>query len=207
MIPLFLDLETIPLGPPEFAARMAAKKPGLHPLLSRIVVIGCAVDEREVLILGPSAAEHLDAPDILEAQVLKAFWGSVTGGEWLRPGESGLPSRPQLVTYNGLRFDVPMLMLRSRLHGIKQPYRWGTNPWRNEEEGHTDLMRVLSPGDNTFISLPDAAEALGIAVPADHGTGAETALWWEAGDFERIRRKCREDVLLLRELWGRVGQR
>src|SRR3990172_1820052 len=72
--------------------------------------------------------------------------------------------RPDLVTYNGRSFDLPVLALRSLRHGV--PMSWyyqGRVRHRYSEEGHIDLCDMLSDhGAARSMSLDAAARLIGL---------------------------------------------
>jgi len=112
---------------------------------------------------------------------------------------------PDLVSWNGSGFDLPVLHYRSLLHGIPAPRYWETGDgdpafrynnylgrfhWR-----HTDLMDVLSGYQNRGrAGLASIATLL--SLPGKLGMSGEQV--WEnyrAGDLEGIRNYCETDVL------------
>ncbi len=112
---------------------------------------------------------------------------------------------PQLVSWNGRGFDLPVLHYRALLHGIPAPRYWETGAddqafrWNNYlsryHERHTDLMDVLAGYEYRAVaSLQDISLLLGL--PGKMGmSGARV---WEAfqdGDRASIRNYCETDVL------------
>ena len=112
---------------------------------------------------------------------------------------------PELVSWNGQGFDLPVLHYRALLHGINAERYWETGDsdrefrynnylsrfhWR-----HMDLMDVLSgfhPGARA--SLDNTATLLGL--PGKLGMSGDKV--WEkylAGELTAIRNYCETDVL------------
>lgn len=112
---------------------------------------------------------------------------------------------PDLVSWNGGGFDLPVLHYRALKHGIVARRYWETGhgdssfKWNNYlsrfHERHTDLMDVLSGYQpRAKASLMDMAYLLGL--PGKLGfSGAEVWPAYAAGDLEGIRRYCETDVL------------
>lgn len=112
---------------------------------------------------------------------------------------------PDLVSWNGAGFDLPVLHYRAMKHGIAAPRYWesGDNDrdfrynnylsryhWR-----HTDLMDVLSAFQpRARVSLDQAATLLGF--PGKLGMSGDK-VWptFLAGDLKAIRDYCETDVL------------
>jgi len=108
---------------------------------------------------------------------------------------------PQLVSFNGRGFDVPVLKYRAMVHGLSCP-RWFTegDKWNNYDtryssEYHCDLMEVLSDfGASARCSMDEVAAVL--HVPGKLETAGDNVReMFEAGQVEAIRDYCETDVL------------
>jgi hypothetical protein len=103
--------------------------------------------------------------------------------------------QPDLVTYNGRSFDLPVLALRSLRHGV--PMAWyykGRVRHRYTEEGHLDLCDMLSDhGAARSMSLDSVARLIGL--PGKIGVdGSQVEGLWKAGQLELIKSYCLADV-------------
>jgi 3'-5' exonuclease len=111
---------------------------------------------------------------------------------------------PDLVSWNGSGFDLPVLTYRALLHNVRAPRFWETGDedsafrynnylsryhWR-----HTDLMDVLAGYQNRGrVSLANMALLLGF--PGKLGfDGSKVWDAWQEGDVLGIRRYCETDV-------------
>jgi 3'-5' exonuclease len=120
---------------------------------------------------------------------------------------------PDLISWNGAGFDLPVLHYRSLLHGIRAPRYWETGDedqsfrynnylgrfhWR-----HTDLMDVLSGYQGRGrASLSDIAALLGF--PGKLGfDGSQVWDRYLGGDLTGIRNYCETDVLNTWLVWLR----
>nr|VFJ98917.1 MAG: hypothetical protein BECKH772A_GA0070896_101499 [Candidatus Kentron sp. H]VFJ99160.1 MAG: hypothetical protein BECKH772B_GA0070898_101519 [Candidatus Kentron sp. H]VFK03806.1 MAG: hypothetical protein BECKH772C_GA0070978_101463 [Candidatus Kentron sp. H] len=114
-------------------------------------------------------------------------------------------SSPVLVSWNGGRFDLPVLHYRSLLHGVSAPRYWDMGEfdknlrWNNYlnrfHYRHTDLMDVLS-GYQMRAAVPLDGMAGLLGFPGK--LGMDGAKVWEkylAGDVKAIRNYCETDVL------------
>ena len=112
---------------------------------------------------------------------------------------------PDLVSWNGSGFDLPVLNYRALLWGVQAPRFWETGEGESEFRynnylqrfhwRHTDLMDVLSGfSSRNRVSLANMACLL--KLPGKLGFGGDQV--WEAyqrGDLVGIRRYCETDVL------------
>ena len=104
--------------------------------------------------------------------------------------------RPQIVTWNGRGFDMPVLLLRTMALGLTWPwyYRERDYRYRYSEEGHLDLCDFLSDhGAARMTSLDGAARLIGL--PGKDGVdGSQVEGLYHAGQIEALRRYCLNDV-------------
>lgn len=112
---------------------------------------------------------------------------------------------PDLVSWNGSGFDLPVLHYRSLLHGLQAPRYWETGEHENSFRfnnylsrfhwRHLDLMDVLSAWQGrSRASLNDIATMLGF--PGKLGFSGDMV--WDhflRGDVTAIRNYCETDVL------------
>jgi predicted PolB exonuclease-like 3'-5' exonuclease len=102
---------------------------------------------------------------------------------------------PDLVTYNGRSFDLPVLALRSLRHGVAMSwYYQGRARHRYSEEGHLDLCDMLSDhGAARSVSLDAVARLIGL--PGKVGVdGSQVEGLWKTGQHHAIRNYCLADV-------------
>lgn len=190
---LVFDIETAPLDeaaafvepatapatykdPASIAAYVAAaeakaiSKCALDPDLCRIVAIGWwAETEPEPVVL----TADTDA----EADMLDRFWQAAHGR--------------QLVGFNCLGFDLPVLSRRSLYLGVEQP-ALQIDRYRHPQVD--DLQLVLSfNGTFKLHGLSFYAARFGLEVP-DALTGADIGQAVAEGRWDDIRQHCRADV-------------
>jgi 3'-5' exonuclease len=204
---LVFDIETIPdvdygrrlLGLPalpdaEVAAAMFAQRRQQSgneflPLAQhRVVAIACALrrgDSLKLWSLGDAGST--------ERELLERFFEGIER------------FTPDLVSWNGGGFDLPVMHYRCMLHGVRAARYWETGDedsafrynnylsrfhWR-----HLDLMDVIAGFQaRGRASLSDVAALLGL--PGKMGfSGAEVWGAWQAGNIDGIRRYCETDVL------------
>jgi predicted PolB exonuclease-like 3'-5' exonuclease len=120
--------------------------------------------------------------------------------------------RPGLVTFNGRRFDMPVIVMRSLVHGLPMRWYFASADYRKryEPNRHVDLCDVLSEhGAGRFPSLGDMASSIGL--PGKMGMdGSDVLPAWKEGRIERIHTYCLMDVVqtgfLLMRWWLVTGK-
>jgi len=164
-----------------------------------VVAISCVLRSREGLTvwsLGDAATG--------EAELVRRFFDGID------------KYSPDLISWNGSGFDLPVLTYRALLHGVQAPRYWETGDedtafrynnylsryhWR-----HTDLMDVLSGFQGRGrVSLANMALLLGF--PGKLGFDGSQV--WEAfleGRVAAIRAYCETDVLNTWLIWLRFAQ-
>jgi predicted PolB exonuclease-like 3'-5' exonuclease len=160
----------------------------LPHIQQRVVAIGCALRTRDQLRLW-----SLGEVDSQEGELLRRFFEGIE------------KYSPELISWNGGAFDLPVLHYRALKCGVQAARYWETG----EDDGefrynnylsrfhwrHLDLMDVLSGFQHrSGAALDDVALLLGF--PGKLGfSGAQV---WEAylsGDLLGVRRYCETDVL------------
>jgi len=129
-----------------------------------------------------------------EEKILKMFWQDIEKyNTW--------------VTYNGRTFDIPFLMQRSFINGIK-PTKNLDSP-RFRVKPHCDLMDILSFfGATRPFSLSFWCRTLGIDDPKKEGIdGAAVGELYNKGKILDIARYCLRDVVATMELFHIVEER
>jgi 3'-5' exonuclease len=154
----------------------------------RIVAISCVLRSRDSLRVW-----SLGELDSTEGELIERFFEGI--GKF----------SPDLVSWNGSGFDLPVLNYRGLLAGVQAPRYWETGDadtafrynnylsrfhWR-----HTDLMDVLAGFQSRArVSLENIACLLGL--PGKLGfSGAQVWDAWLAGNLTGIRQYCETDVL------------
>lgn len=160
----------------------------LPHIQQRVVAIGCALRTGEQLRLW-----SLGEVGSSEAELLRRFFDGIERYS------------PELVSWNGSGFDLPVLHYRALKNGVQAARYWETG----DEDGtfrfnnylsrfhwrHLDLMDVLSGFQpRSRASLHDTAVLLGF--PGKLGLSGEQV--WETylrGELLEVRRYCEMDVL------------
>jgi predicted PolB exonuclease-like 3'-5' exonuclease len=165
----------------------------------RVVAISCVLRSRDGLTVW-----SLGEPGTPEAELVQRFYDGIE------------KYSPDLVSWNGSGFDLPVLTYRALLHGVQAARFWETGEedpafrynnylsryhWR-----HTDLMDVLSSFQGRGrASLASMATLLGL--PGKLGfDGSQVWEAFQAGNLVGIRRYCETDVLNTWLIWLRFAQ-
>lgn len=135
----------------------------------------------------------LGDPEASEAEIIGRFFDGIE------------KYTPDLISWNGGGFDLPVLHYRAMRHGIQAPRYWEAgnddqafrfNNYLNRyHTRHLDLMDVLSSYQSRArVSLQAAAMLLGL--PGKLGMSGDRV--WDAylaGEIDAIRNYCETDVL------------
>jgi hypothetical protein len=205
---LIFDIETIPdiaglrrlhdLGPEsddrevgEMALLMRRQQTGgsdFMPLhLQRVVTISCALRTSDSF-----KVFSLSEPDATEAEIIQRFFDGIE------------KYTPQIVSWNGGGFDLPVLHYRAMLHGVTAPRYWDQGEddrdfkWNNYisryHNRHLDLMDLLALYQpRGAVALDSLAKLYGF--PGKLGMDGSKV--WDAyqdGQIADIRDYCETDV-------------
>jgi predicted PolB exonuclease-like 3'-5' exonuclease len=158
----------------------------------RVIAIACALREGDGVRVW-----SLGAPEDGEAELIRRFFDGVE------------KYTPQLVSWNGGGFDLPVLHYRSLVHGISAPRYWDQGEahlyndsrdfkWNNYisryHARHLDLMDLLAlyqPRNN--VPLDEMAKLIGfpgkLGMDGSHVWGA-----YQEGRLREIRSYCETDA-------------
>ncbi len=160
--------------------------------LQRIVTISCVLRSGDALKVW-----SLSEPEQGEGEIIQRFFDGVE------------KFTPQLVSWNGGGFDLPVLHYRGLVHGVTAPRYWDMGDgdygdsrdfkWNNYisryHTRHLDLMDLLAlyqPRANA--PLDDLAKLIGF--PGKLGMdGGKVWDAWQAGNIADIRDYCETDVV------------
>jgi predicted PolB exonuclease-like 3'-5' exonuclease len=151
----------------------------------RVVAIACALRERDGFHVW-----SLGEPDEPEGQLIQRFFDGIE------------KFTPQIVSWNGGGFDLPVLNYRAMIHGVKAPRFWElgdedrdfryNNYISRYHTRHLDLMDLLGMYQGR-VPLDEFAQLQGL--PGKIGMHGSTV--WEAfrnGRIDAIRSYCEADV-------------
>jgi hypothetical protein len=176
-----------------FQRRRAASGQDFLPLhLQRVVAIACVLREGEGL-----RAWSLGAPADGEAELIQRFYDGIE------------KYTPQLVSWNGGGFDLPVLHYRGLIHGAAAPRYWdlGDGDYADSREfrynnyisryhaRHLDLMDLLSMYQPRATAPLDQIARLA-GFPGKLGMdGSQVWSAFQAGRIGDVRSYCETDVL------------
>jgi 3'-5' exonuclease len=195
------DLETVPdipasarmlglVGASEEAVRAQlgpgfAKRP-----LHKIACIGALVGRRtsEGWNVEAMGAPHIGDRD--EADIIAAFVEKIR------------ELRPQLITFNGNSFDLPVLRYRSMIHRIPAPGLHARPYFNRFTEDALDLCDALASFDgHARIKLDEISKILGLGGKPHGIDGAQVDTMVQAGHIVDVAHYCESDVLNTYRLW------
>ncbi len=189
---LVLDIETVP----DSTLPWDAAKEGFAPApFHRVVALGVLwLDEdhrfKKMGVFGESADGSI-APEWKVLEDFARFVGK---------------ARPHLVTYNGRKFDLPVLANRCLRHGVPFTAYYSDRDYRYRysDLGHLDLADILTDHGAARMPRLDAlARLVGMPGKLDVDGSMVEALF-EEGRIDEIRAYCLQDVVQTAFLFLRV---
>jgi 3'-5' exonuclease len=197
------DIETVPdlrgfaaandlvgKGDAEVRAVLGDKFP--KHIYHSIVCIGALVAHREK---GRWQVDALGAPhvgDRTEKQLISAFCDKVA------------ELNPQLVSFNGGSFDLPVLRYRAMINEVSAPGLAARPYFHRYTEDAPDLCDVLSsfaPGAK--VSLNELSKIMGMPGKSQAIDGAEVERYFLEGKIKEIADYCETDIVNTYRVWLR----
>ena len=160
-----------------------------HPL-HKIVCIGGLIASRqnEGWRIDALGAPHIGERS--EAELISAFVEKV--------GEL----RPQLITFNGHSFDLPVLRYRAMVNRVLAAGLQVRPYFNRYYDGALDLCDVLcSYASGTKVKLDEISKILGLAGKPDGVDGSRVEAMVLDGKIEEVARYCESDVLNTYRVW------
>jgi len=118
--------------------------------------------------------------------------------------------RPTLISWNGRKFDLPIIGLRCFRHGISWPsYYGGTKGkdprYRYMHEGHLDVMDYLADyGSGTMSKQDHVSRLVGMPGKIDGIDGGDVEGLVRSGQIDKVRTYNLQDVVQLSALFFRT---
>ena len=160
--------------------------------LQRVVTISCVLRTSEGLKVW-----SLSEPDLNEGAIIQRFFDGIE------------KFTPQIVSWNGGGFDLPVLHYRGMLHGVSAPRYWdmGDGDYADSRDfkrnnyispyptRHLDLMDLLGLYNGRANSPVDVLAKL-FGFPGKLGMdGGKVWEAWQGGQIADIRDYCETDVI------------
>jgi predicted PolB exonuclease-like 3'-5' exonuclease len=112
--------------------------------------------------------------------------------------------KPQLVTFNGSSFDLPVLRYRAMVHGVAAPGLAARPYFHRYTEDAIDLCDVPSSfSSQAKATLHELCRVMGLPGKPDGMTGAEVEKYYRDGHVREIAEYCESDVLNTYRVWLR----
>ena len=194
-MPIVFDIETVPDAdlwqPPEDNPEAFPPVIACRPVV--ISYVHLDADNNPKKIGSIRSAEERPELDTLEVDVLT---------KW---SEGLLKQKAPLISWNGRRFDLPVLLQRCFAWGIRHPdpLQKGSYGYRYSTEMHADVMDILGIyGAARACSLDATARAIGLPGKSFE-TGGSVAKLFAAGQYDHICSYCETDAFQTAGVWLR----
>jgi predicted PolB exonuclease-like 3'-5' exonuclease len=197
------DVETVPdlpgfaaandlVGKPDADIRAALGNKFPKHIYHTIVCIGALVAHRES---DHWAVDALGAPHVgerTEEQLVSAFCEKIA------------ELAPQLVTFNGNSFDLPVLRYRAMIHGIAARGLAARPYFNRYTEDSVDLCDILSSfAPHTKASLNELSKIMGMPGKPGGIDGTDVEPYFLEGRIREIAAYCETDVVNTYRVWLR----
>jgi predicted PolB exonuclease-like 3'-5' exonuclease len=111
---------------------------------------------------------------------------------------------PQLVTFNGASFDLPVLRYRAMVHGIAAPGLSARPYFNRYTEDAIDLCDVLSSFTaQGKVTLHELCRAMGLPGKSSGISGEQVEKYYRDGHIREIAAYCESDVVNTYRVWLR----
>jgi len=157
-----------------------------------IVCIGALVAHKE-----PAhwAVDAIGAPHVgerTEKQLISAFVDKIA------------ELNPELVTFNGNTFDLPVLRYRAMIHAVSAPGLTDRPYFNRYTEDALDLCDMLSSfAPHTKASLNELSRIMGLPGKPDSIDGTQVERYFLDGKIKEIADYCESDVVNTYRVWLR----
>ncbi len=169
----------------------------LYPLTAKVVAIGMLNTETEHSMVLYEDSEELEwnsenndvkYSSYTEEKMLLRFW------EYVKKADA-------VITFNGRKFDLPFLMMRSAILKLKPTRNFIRK--RYDNNSHIDLLdKFTHYGITKKFNLDFYCHAFGIESPKSHGvSGMDVKALYNAGKTKEIATYCGHDVAATYKLY------
>jgi predicted PolB exonuclease-like 3'-5' exonuclease len=197
------DLETVPdlqgfavandlVGKTDEEIREAIADKFPKHIYHSIVCIGALVahKERDYWAVDVIGAPHVG--ERTEKQLISAFVGKIA------------ELSPQLVTFNGNTFDLPVLRYRAMINGVSAPGLSARPYFNRYTDDALDLCDALSSfSPQAKATLDEISKIMGMPGKPDGMKGSEVSTYYRAGRIKEIADYCETDIVNTYSVWLR----
>jgi predicted PolB exonuclease-like 3'-5' exonuclease len=174
----------------EVRAEMGEKFPKL--IFHSIVCIGALIAHRQNDHWAVSALGAPNVGERSENEIISAFVNRVA------------ELAPQLVTFNGAAFDLPVLRYRAMVCGVAAPGLAARPYFNRYTEDAIDLCDVLSSfSSQNKASLHELCRVMGLPGKPDGIGGADVERYCREGRIAEVAAYCETDVVNTYRVWLR----
>ncbi len=162
----------------------------LFPFTAKVVAIGIYDVQKEKAYVYYES----ESPEEWQAENKEVYYKGLPEKEMIESFWRIVEVSDQIVSFNGRGFDVPFMMLRSAMLGVRPSKN--LMGYRYDTKNHIDLLEQLSfYGGFKKFNLDFYCNAFGITSPKSKGvSGMDVKNLYEAGRIKDIAIYCGDDI-------------
>jgi len=158
-------------------------KLGLNPISATVCCFGWANEEYSGhILLNESGTEK---------QMLVSIWEVLSGFD-------------HLTSFNGINFDIPVLLMRSAIHRVKPSINISTKKYYIDN--HTDCRMVLGQWDKYAVGTLDFYSRLFLDEPISEIDGSMVQSMWDEGRYNEVAEYCKTDCVKTFKIYEIITQ-
>jgi predicted PolB exonuclease-like 3'-5' exonuclease len=197
------DLETVPdlagfagandlVGKSDVEIREAMGEKFPKHIYHSIICIGALIAHREADYWAVDAVGAPYVGERTEKELITAFCDKIS------------ELSPQLVTFNGNTFDLPVLRYRAMVHGVSAPGLSSRSYFHRYTEDAIDLCDTLSSfNPQGKATLHEISRVMGLPGKPKGFDGGEVERYFREGKVKEVADYCRADVVNTYQVWLR----
>ena len=197
------DLETVPdlagfagandlVGKSDVEIREAMGEKFPKHIYHSIICIGALIAHREADYWAVDAVGAPYVGERTEKELITAFCDKIS------------ELSPQLVTFNGNTFDLPVLRYRAMVHGVSAPGLSSRSYFHRYTEDAIDLCDTLSSfNPQGKATLHEISRVMGLPGKPKGFDGGEVERYFREGKIKEIASYCETDIINTYRVWLR----
>uniref|UniRef100_A0A6H1ZX61 Putative DNA polymerase n=1 Tax=viral metagenome TaxID=1070528 RepID=A0A6H1ZX61_9ZZZZ len=173
------------------------KKMSVDPALCQTVTfVGIKYDTEAHEVVDEDIIQLYEDDEDDDLEIIETAWEGI---------QSAYRSRIPVVTFNGMNFDLQVLLFRAMLQDVPiDRYMFNRLIMRYSNQYHYDLKQILANWDKNKYTNQEFYWKLFRLGDKSEFDGSMVNEAYKVGEFDRILTYCRAEVLTMCELFARI---